>query len=431
MLPIPPSGDSLWEARRSKRLTFVRLDPPDAPLYVGVRPVTEAQYNELTATRPFSGDGSAPVAGVSWYDAVDFSNELSEKEGLRPYYQKVLGGVWGFRKPWGVRRDAASDGFRLPTTDEVGQAVRSSYGTRLFDADSPLAEWCDRPDEPEARKAATRIYPGQIDGPYAEREPSGPSGGKQRLPQDKAVTFRVVKNTEAGLSLTSADESFSDETRRLIAHLEAAGNVTADQARVQAMLLQTLRHLQGWSRDGLLRLAWWCLLAVALWMVIAAVGASVVLFVFPDVLLEPLLYALGGAAIVAVAVVRLTQFDTSVHFAPPERSPAWNGDASPARQAQGGERKNDRFRLGRLDDVFDPSVLVGLWGLVGVLVGVQIAIALRMDQAETWDGRLWNALLFALDTTAGGLLLNSLDTLGLSLGRETGVPAPWRWGCGS
>lgn len=391
--------------------------------------MTEAQYNDITATRPFSGDGSAPVVGVTWYDAVDFCNALSEREGLRPYYQKVLGGVWGFRKPWGVRRDLAANGFRLPTAGEVCQAHGSPQGGRLFDADSRLNEWCDTPGEPEGKKAATAIAPSEI-GDIGLVAPSAEARARDPHGKDKTVTFRVVKNSETGLSLTSADDSFSDETRRLIAVIESAGHVTSDQARVQAMLLQTLRHLRRWASDGAGRLAGWCLLAIALWMVIAAVAASAVLFVFPDVLLEPLLYALGGAAIVAVAVVRLTQFDTSVHFAPPEQLPAGSDkpDRSPATvtppDPQSGDRKNDRFRLGRLDDVFDPSMLVGLWALVGVLLGVQIAIALRMDQAADWGSRLWNALLFALDTTAGGLLLNSLDTLGLSLGHDVGVPAP-------
>ncbi len=421
MLPIPPSGDTIWEAKRSKQLVFVHLDPPDEPLFVGLRPVAEAQYNDLTATRPFSGDGSAPVVGVSWYDAVDFCNALSEKEGLRPYYEKVLGGVWGFRKPWGVKRDADADGFRLSTTDEIRQAYGSRQGVRLFDPDSRFVEWCDNPEESEGKKAAALVHLGEDDGSPGNGAPN--SQGPHR--KDKTVTFRVVKGTERGLSLTSADESFSDETRQLIAQIEGTGNVTSDQARVQALLLQTVRHLQRWTSDGALRLAGWCLLGIALWMVIAAVAAALVLFVFPDALLEPLLYILGGAAIVAVAVVRLTQFDTSVHFAPPEPSPSGNGGpaAMPQDEAQGGDRKNDRFRLGRLDDVFDPSMLVGLWALVGVLLGVQIAIALRMDQAADLGGRLWNACLFALDTTAGGLLLNSLDTLGLRLGHETGVPS--------
>jgi hypothetical protein len=441
----------VWEAKRNRRLAFVRVpaaSEPGEPLFVGLGPVSEAQYNDLTATRPFRGDGTAPVAGVSWYDAVDFCNALSEKEGLRPYYQKVLGGFWGFRKPWGVQRDAAADGFRLPTVDEIHRACGSPHGTQLFDPDLQLSEWCDNAVESEGRKAAASIRPVGTAGERrgvsptcAPERTSEPTSGSRRDARqaDKATSFRVVTNSERGLLLTSADESFSDETRRLIHKIEQSGRLTPEQARVQALLLQTLRQLRSWSDGGGLALACWCMLAIGLWLVIAAVVASALLLVVPDALLEPILYVLGGAAIVAVAIVRLTQFDTSVHLAPPESALGRGESLSSARAGKaprvvrgtkpapdplaGRDRKNDRFRLGRLDDVFDPSMLVGLWALVGVLLGVQIALALRLDQAADWGSRLSNALLFALDTTAGGLLLNSLDTLGLSLRHESGVPA--------
>jgi hypothetical protein len=415
LLPIPPSGEAVWETNR-KRFVLLRHEPADDVLFMGLRPVTEAQYNDLTATRPFSGDGSAPVVDVSWYDAVGFCNALSESEGLQPYYDiEARRKWWGGRKPPIVHRNGDANGFRLPTSDELSDASESPHGERFYETGSDLVEWCD--DEGEHGGQRVFVQPGSGDADSADLHPDG---------KGHAIGFRVVKRGQSGLFEASADESFSEQTRRLIVRIRDGENVTPDQARVQGLLLQTLRHLDQCAAIGPIRLTLWCLLAILIWMVMSAVVAGSVLFVFPSIWLEPALYVLAGLAIVAVAVVRLTQFDTSVHFVPPESSsiPGRHEDDGPSDNLNGVARQNDRFRLGRLDDVFDLSMLVGLWALVGVLLGVQVAIALRMDQSDDIGMRLWNAGLFALDTTAGGLLLNSLDMLGLRLSHETGVPSP-------
>src|SRR5262245_28017773 len=86
MFPIPPSGEHVWETKL-KQLAFLKRDPPDDALFVGVRPMTEWEFNHLADTHPYSGDGNAPIVNVSWYDAVSVCNMLSQHEGLAPCYE--------------------------------------------------------------------------------------------------------------------------------------------------------------------------------------------------------------------------------------------------------------------------------------------------------------------------------------------------------
>jgi hypothetical protein len=58
------------------------------PFYLGVYPVTQREYLQVAKKNPshFSGNERLPVETVSWFDAVEFCNALSRKEGLPPFY---------------------------------------------------------------------------------------------------------------------------------------------------------------------------------------------------------------------------------------------------------------------------------------------------------------------------------------------------------
>ena len=88
--------------------------------------ITQAQYMAVTgaanlSTYPGAGD-SRPVGNVTWYDAVEFCNDLSTKEGLTPVYNITDRDPSGTNHPivsaTVVIASFYSTGYRLPTEME-------------------------------------------------------------------------------------------------------------------------------------------------------------------------------------------------------------------------------------------------------------------------------------------------------------------------
>jgi len=127
MVLISPSGlDSFWISRYE---------------------VTQELYQSVMGKNPsiFKGE-KLPVEQVSWFNAVEFCNKLSNRIGLIPYYiiDKSGHGPENINSSlkWRVTINQDADGFMLPTSAEWGAAARGESTGRYFWGDKINGEYC-------------------------------------------------------------------------------------------------------------------------------------------------------------------------------------------------------------------------------------------------------------------------------------------------
>ena len=233
---IPPgefymgSPDGAREAEKDEKPSHrVRLSKA---FYLGIHEVTQGQYQALMGNNPshFKGSDDLPVERVSWLDAVEFCNKLSEREKRTPFYRingtdVTIGGNNGYRLPTEAEWENAcraksttlypfgddagklgehawSAGMSEDKTHPVGQKLPNAWG--LYDMLGNVWEWCaDGYDEkyyassppadpPGAPRASRRVFRGGSWGKNATI--CRPAYRRRRTPvyRDNELGFRVA-----------------------------------------------------------------------------------------------------------------------------------------------------------------------------------------------------------------------------------------------
>lgn len=145
------------------------------PFFIGAREVTNREFRDFRKAHDSGADvhismagDNNPVANVSWEDAVQFCNWLSQKDGLQPVYKEEFG-KWVPIYPF-------PNGYRLPTEAEWAWAAR--YAGR---SDAPRYSWGERWPPAEgsgnfadqsASELVPTVIPGYDDG-FASTSPVG------------------------------------------------------------------------------------------------------------------------------------------------------------------------------------------------------------------------------------------------------------------
>ena len=95
---------------------FIKQVKLSKPFYAGVAEVSTAEYRQYDTSK--QGDANTPVTNISWIEAAQFCNWLSQQEGLTPVYRITNNQLKGINKN--------TDGYRLLTEAEWEWLARKS-----------------------------------------------------------------------------------------------------------------------------------------------------------------------------------------------------------------------------------------------------------------------------------------------------------------